>query len=64
MFRAMPSRQWIQFARQCVEAFLELFFSSNFLREDGPRMSRPQFGVSVSPEEYKKLDSSGTDFWL
>ena len=27
-------------------------------------MQRSLFGVLVSPEEYKKLDSSGTDSWL
>ena len=36
----------------------------HFLHEDGPRMQRSLFGVLVSSEEYKKLDSSGTDSWL
>ena len=45
-----------------MEAFLDNF--TKFLREDGPQMSRSTFGVLVSPEEYKKLDTSGTDFWL
>ena len=55
-------RQWIQFTRQCMEVLLEDF--TNFLREDGPRMLRSSFGVLVSPEEHKKLDSYGFDSWL
>ena len=51
-----------QFTRQCMETFLQNF--THFLHENGPQMQRSLFGALVSPEEYKKLDSSGTDSWL
>ena len=45
-----------------METFLQNF--THFLHEDGPRMQRSLFSVLVSPEEYNKLDFSGTDSWL
>ena len=38
--------------------------SENSLRENELRRLRSSFGALGSPEEYKKLDSSGTDVWL